>query len=201
MRVGHYSRVTLHDIFEPKGWGGCISRSSLCTILRTVGCDIPTNQPKRLSTSLVRLYTNKTPLLPDGIYLDHIHKKWEGHYNLLEKHHCFIQWLFRTQKLTFHNPKAPYLTPNVARAKAAILIVREDFLKSYHIMLDFYGMRLIDKARGIIIRNPRNRKEQYHNVLHNFRDELRITRILTSLGEVMGWEHKFQLKPFRRMGH
>ena len=146
------------------------------------------------TTSLLCFYTNKTPLLPDGVYLNCIHRKWKGRYNLLEKHHGFIQWLFPTQKPSLHNPKAPHLTLNVARAMAANPIVRENFLKPYQMMLDFHRMRLIDKARGTIIRNPRNWKGRYHNLLHNFHNRLRITRILTSLGEVMGWEHyKFQL--------
>ena len=60
-------------------------------------------------------------------------------------------------------------------------------LKSYEMMLDFYGMRLKDVKTGEIERAD-NYKERYSHLNHSMHNYLRITRILKCLGE-MEYEH------------
>jgi len=63
----------------------------------------------------------------------------------------------------------------------------ERILKSYELMLDFYGMVLVDRKTGQIARSS-NYKERYYNLNTSGHNYLRITRILKCLGE-MGFEH------------
>jgi len=60
-------------------------------------------------------------------------------------------------------------------------------MKSYEMMLDFYGMRLKDKETGEVER-ANNWKERFQHLNHFMHNYLRITRILKCLGE-MQLEH------------
>jgi hypothetical protein len=41
-----------------------------------------------------KFLTNKIKSYPDGDFIENILKTWMGNYELLEKHHGYIQWLF-----------------------------------------------------------------------------------------------------------
>lgn len=57
-------------------------------------------------------------------------------------------------------------------------------VKSYQLMLDFYGMELLDYATGQIGRRKSNYKDRYANLNSRGHNWLRISRILMSLGEL-----------------
>ncbi|KAF3842419.1 hypothetical protein F7725_024370 [Dissostichus mawsoni] len=59
------------------------------------------------------------------------------------------------------------------------------FLAAYSLMLDFYGIKLLDKS-GNVARAP-NWKERFQHLNESQHNYLRITRILKSLGE-LGYE-------------
>jgi len=65
--------------------------------------------------------------------------------------------------------------------------VRERIIKSYELMLDFYGMELVSKETGEI-RRSKNYVDRYYNLNTSSHNYLRITRILKCLGE-MNLEH------------
>ena len=79
---------------------------------------------------------------------------------------------FSAQKLMRHEAKA--LENDQLRAR---------IIKSYELMLDFYGMVLEDKKTGKISRS-KNFRPRYDNLNNCFHNYLRITRILKCLGEV-----------------
>ena len=58
-------------------------------------------------------------------------------------------------------------------------------MKSYQMMLAFYGMKLKDKFTGEIVRSrcPSYKERFYKTLLTSFHNHMRITRILTSLKE------------------
>lgn len=58
------------------------------------------------------------------------------------------------------------------------------FVKSYKLMLDFYGMKLLDYGTGEVGRNTNNYKDRYENLNTHGHNYLRISRILMSLGEL-----------------
>ena len=69
-------------------------------------------------------------------------------------------------------------------------VAHERVIKSYKMMLDFYGMRLKDERTGEVER-AENWKERFSHLNRSMHNYLRITRILKCLGE-MKLEH---LKP------
>lgn len=81
-----------------------------------------------------------------GDYIDVIHNEWN--FDILESHHGFIQWLFplRERGLNFQAP--------ILRNKDIELIKNDNecmdrFIKSYDMMLSFYGLRRADDS-GIV---------------------------------------------------
>lgn len=64
----------------------------------------------------------------------------------------------------------------------------ERLIKSYKLMLDFYGMQIKDAATGEVERIEPKWKARYAHLNSSFHNYLRITRILKSLGE-FGYEH------------
>nr|XP_055026297.1 opioid growth factor receptor-like protein 1 [Misgurnus anguillicaudatus] len=133
----------------------------------------------------LRFYLNKIPLVPDGIYIEEILTKWRGDYEKLEHNHTYIQWLFplREQGLNFY---AQELTQDEIKEFQSTREAKRRFLLAYTIMLDFFGIKLLDK-NGNVARasNWQDRFQHLNESQHNY---LRITRILKSLGE-LGFEN------------
>lgn len=132
-------------------------------------------------------YLNRIPSAPSPSgTIDHILKHWYGDYDLLESHHGYIQWLmpiredgvnYLAQKLYLHE---------IAGIRSDSRAIQR-LLASYELMLDFYGMKLIDSTLGEIARSAvwEGRYRHLNRSMHNY---LRITRILKCLGE-FGYEH------------
>ncbi|KAM6923221.1 opioid growth factor receptor-like protein 1 [Lycodopsis pacificus] len=132
----------------------------------------------------LRFYLNKIPLVPDGIYVEEILTKWRGDYDKLEHNHTYIQWLFplREQGLNFY---AHELTQEEIKEFQSTREAKRRFLVAYSLMLDFYGVKLLDKS-GNVARAP-NWHERFQHLNESQHNYLRITRILKSLGE-LGYE-------------
>ncbi|XP_075718130.1 opioid growth factor receptor-like protein 1 isoform X2 [Rhinoderma darwinii] len=133
----------------------------------------------------LRFYMNKIPFKPDGVYIEEILNKWKGDYEKLEHNHTYIQWLFplREQGLNFYAKElTSYEIEEFKKTKEAI----KRFISAYKMMLDFFGLKLVDK-NGNVLRaaNWQDRFQHLNESQHNY---LRITRILKSLGE-LGYEH------------
>ncbi|XP_064476316.1 opioid growth factor receptor-like protein 1 isoform X2 [Ornithodoros turicata] len=134
-------------------------------------------------TDNLKFYTNQLPLKSEGLFVDELHEQWWADYRKLEDNHDYIQWLFPTQS---KNPNCQQLQLHESQAIIADSVAHRRVFKSYKLMLDFFGIRLLDEAKGIVDRAD-------HWSLHN---SLRITRILKSLGE-LGYEHlKYPLLEF-----
>jgi len=146
----------------------------------------PGEPDDKSQTKNVDFYSNKRPSKPDGDLIENIHKKWWGNYGLLEAHHGYIQWLFpiREDGLNHH---AQRLQLHEAKSIASDPILQGRIITSYELMLDFYGMKLVDRKTGAIERGD-NWKSRYAHLNRSFHNYLRITRILKCLGEV-GLEH------------
>ncbi|TRY83073.1 hypothetical protein DNTS_013535 [Danionella cerebrum] len=132
----------------------------------------------------LRFYLNKIPLVPDGIYIEEILTTWRGDYEKLEHNHTFIQWLFplREQGLNFY---AQELTQDEIKEFISTREAKRRFLQAYTIMLDFFGIKLLDKNGNVgRAANWQDRFQHLNESQHNY---LRITRILKSLGE-LGFE-------------
>ncbi|KAL9651685.1 hypothetical protein ABK040_009300 [Willaertia magna] len=150
---------------------------------------LPDDDTKSLDNYL--FYTNQLKSQPNGDTVDGIYNKWFGNFDLLEEHHGYIQYLFpirlggmnaSSQPLTKHESELFRKDPNI----------KQRIIKSYRLMLDFYGLVLEDENSGKISRNPITFKERFYNLNTSSHNYLRITRILKCLG-VIGLEH---FKPY-----
>ncbi|KAM9847579.1 opioid growth factor receptor-like protein 1 [Aulostomus maculatus] len=132
----------------------------------------------------LRFYLNKIPLVPDGIYIEEILTKWKGDYDKLEHNHTYIQWLFplREQGLNFY---AHELTQDEIKEFQSTREAKRRFLAAYSLMLDFYGIKLLDKSGNVA--RASNWQERFQHLNESQHNYLRITRILKSLGE-LGYE-------------
>uniref|UniRef100_A0A250YI80 Opioid growth factor receptor-like protein 1 n=1 Tax=Castor canadensis TaxID=51338 RepID=A0A250YI80_CASCN len=134
--------------------------------------------------SNLRFYKNKIPFKPDGVYIEEVLNKWKGDYEKLEHNHTYIQWLFplREQGLNFYAKElTTYEIEEFKKTKEAI----RRFLLAYKMMLEFFGIKLIDKTGNVA--RAINWQERFQHLNESQHNYLRITRILKSLGE-LGYE-------------
>jgi len=137
-------------------------------------------------TSNVKFYRNEIPSQPGGEFIDNMHRQWNKDYNLLEIHHDYIQWMFPIREAGV-NPSAQILQLHEAKVMSTDPKIQERFVRSYEMMLDFYGIKLIDKKTGEVQRS-KNYQERYAHLNNSSHNERRITRIFKCLGE-LGFEH------------
>lgn len=112
-----------------------------------------------------------------------------GDYGFLENNHNYIQWLFpiRTQGT---NPYSYPTNSNEIHHFRNDGLAMSRFIMAFKVMLDFYGLRILDFENGNIGRKP-NWAARAHNIVVNPHNNLRITRILKCLGLMK--LHKFQI--------
>merc|ERR1712224_827225 len=120
----------------------------------------------------------------------------QGDWEKLEDHHGYIQWLFPVfEPWGGHNCLATPLS------KSGAAVIREDeacqrrVLLSYKMMLEFYGFALTDEKTGRVERLADEHlfRQRIGNFNKHFHNCLRISRILTSLGQLGFQRYK---KPF-----
>ncbi|KAL1743171.1 opioid growth factor receptor conserved region-domain-containing protein [Schizophyllum fasciatum] len=130
------------------------------------------------------LYLNKRRCRPDNLLIDELHEKWFGDYDKLEYKHGFIQWLFPIREYGVNYEAQPLQRHELEAMKADSDIV-DRLIKSYKLMLDFYGMRLVSEETGLLDRAlpPRNHEARYRNLVRHSHNNLRISRILKCLSE------------------
>uniref|UniRef100_A0AAQ6IG75 Opioid growth factor receptor 2 n=1 Tax=Anabas testudineus TaxID=64144 RepID=A0AAQ6IG75_ANATE len=134
----------------------------------------------------LEFYLGERRSLPDGLYINDFHNNWKGDYQKLEHVHTFIQWLFPLQEPGM-NSRASTLTQEEIKAFCDSSAAKENLLKSYKLMLDFYGIVLCDENTGDV-EKALNWRERFDNLDRNTHNCLRITRILKCLG-TLGFPH------------
>ncbi|KAF8442959.1 opioid growth factor receptor conserved region-domain-containing protein [Boletus edulis BED1] len=133
-------------------------------------------------------YLNRLRCQPDNLLIEEIHSEWYANCDQLEWNHAYIQWLFPIQEEGM-NVDAYRLLPH----EIGLMRDNEEIIcrlvKSYQMMLDFYGMRMLSDT-GLLGRSlpPRDFKSRYRHLLRKTHNNLRITRILKCLSE-LGMEH------------
>jgi hypothetical protein len=158
----------------------------------------PVDHGKNLEN--LEFYRNRLSCYPRGDFVENIHEKWWGDYRLLETHHAYIQWLFPNRRRGA-NRLAPPLADEEAEAMRNDPKIRMRVLRSFEMMLDFFGMKL--KWEGMVdpegesetaanatgspyFERTADWKDRYRNLTERSHNNLRITRILLCLGE-LGW--------------
>lgn len=138
-------------------------------------------------TVIYCFYANLIPSTPNGDLIDVILKEWKGNYNKLEAHHGYIQWLFPLYEAGV-NSRCPPMAVGEEKMIKDDPACKERVVLAYEMMLDFYGMKLVNRETGEIARAENALTGRYQNLVYNPHNFLRITRILTSLG-YLGYPH------------
>ncbi|KEP47077.1 opioid growth factor receptor-like protein [Rhizoctonia solani 123E] len=138
----------------------------------------------------LKFYSNELKCLPDKLLIEELLDKWQGNYDDLEWSHGFIQWLFPIPEQGKHrvNSKARPLTryemEQINSSPALLIRLR----RAYELMLDFYGMKLLDAESGLVGRKDDGWKERYENLVSAAHNNSRITRILKCLS-ILSYPH------------
>lgn len=119
--------------------------------------------------------------------IENIHENWFGNWDLLEAHHGYIQWLFPIDERGM-NWSSVALHEKEAMAIRETPELQKRVITSYRMMLDFYGLVLVNEQTGEVARNQVHYKARLKHLNHSFHNYLRITRILKCLG-LVGLEH------------
>ena len=132
----------------------------------------------------VRFYRNELKSKPRGALVDDLHQTWDGDFDLLEAHHGYIQWLFPVFENSGMNWQSAPLTKEGATLLRDDPEAAERVLRSYRLMLRFYGLRLCCERSGTVEREPDTWAERLRHLNRSAHNWLRVSRILTSLGEL-----------------
>ncbi|XP_058620510.1 opioid growth factor receptor isoform X2 [Onychostoma macrolepis] len=141
--------------------------------------------PEERMTNL-KFYLNEIKSSPDDVSIETFHTEWRTDYKRLERVHSYIQWLFPLREPGV-NYMATELTKKEIQAFRESDEAKSRLLDSYELMLGFYGIQLLNRESGEVKR-AENWRERFANLERNMHNNLRITRILKSLGE-LGFEH------------
>ena len=93
-----------------------------------------------------------------------------------------LRWLFPIREDGL-NACAQMLFLHEAAAIQADPEAQRRLIVSYKLMLDFYGMQLVDEQLGVVARAA-NYRSRYAHLNRSFHNYLRVTRILKCLGEL-----------------
>ncbi|MEH2364873.1 opioid growth factor receptor-related protein [Nostoc sp.] len=111
-----------------------------------------------------------------------IQEMWTWDFEELECVHNYIQWLFPLPGRSAFNPDSPIVDQEVIQAFQSNPHLRQNLLRSFTVMLQFYGLQRHDSNGKIVVSQSEdypNRKREWVCIFnHNY---LRITRILKCL--------------------
>src|SRR5438876_1640 len=101
----------------------------------------------KTSSVIVKFYRGKRRDA-EGRMIDEI-RSWD--HKRLEHEHDYIQWLFPLRKPSQFNADAPILTDADIRTFMADERLRKEVVKSFDVMLSFYGFTRQVERRAIVI--------------------------------------------------
>ena len=112
-----------------------------------------------------------------------IQEMWTWDFEKLECAHDYIQWLFPLPERSAFNRDAPIVDEEVIQAFQSNPHLHQNLLRSFTVMLQFYGLQRHESNHGKIVVSQSedypNRKLEWVCIFdHNY---LRITRILKCL--------------------
>uniref|UniRef100_A0A8C5Q6R9 Opioid growth factor receptor (OGFr) conserved domain-containing protein n=1 Tax=Leptobrachium leishanense TaxID=445787 RepID=A0A8C5Q6R9_9ANUR len=206
--VGSMLGVRLRDIGrcclkrDLSASGGCMeTRCSAkppahdCQVSKILLC----KQDEHVCMPNYEFYMNWRRFEPDGEFIKIILQRWNENFDLLENNHDYIQWLFPTleQGRNFYskplNPQERLLMCNTSE-------IQQWLLRAYKMMLKFFGVKLVgedgEDTKVTEVEGAENFAERFENLTINTHNNLRITRVLLSLGELGAEEYQAPLVKF-----
>ena len=91
-------------------------------------------------------YMNEIESQPKGAKIEVILSEWRDDFNKLEQHHKFGQWLFPLFEGNGANYAAFPLSKDEAREMRLNMEIGRRFVRSYKMMLRFFGMKLNEQT-------------------------------------------------------
>lgn len=107
---------------------------------------------------------------------------WGWDHGRLEGVHDYVQWLFPLREPSAVNYTAPLITDNTVAGFAGNAALRDNLKRSFELMLDFYGLALVDQEHGLaVVPTPSFEKRSRTWLMPGNHNHLRLTRILRSV--------------------
>jgi len=140
-----------------------------------------------------KFYLGKQRAKPSREYIDDIHEQWFAKFEFLEENNNYMEWLFPLFGSAAINPNTKPLTLEEAIGIRTNIHSSIRFLKSYKLMLNFFGMKLADDLTGKVVRDEEIWQPRYCHMNTIAVNNNKISRILKTMGP-LGFE-RYQ-KPF-----
>ncbi|KRX01811.1 hypothetical protein PPERSA_00521 [Pseudocohnilembus persalinus] len=123
-------------------------------------------------------YSNKIQSFPNGNYINSIHEKWAKNYELLERHHGYVQWLFPNHYSSRFNSNAHKLLKEEAQLFKRDLQIAKRQVKSFKMFLDFLGIQIVNLETGQMARTKHYKERFQKTLLTSWHNHMRVTRLL-----------------------
>jgi len=119
--------------------------------------------------------------------VDVIHEKYFAQYDFLEENNNYMEWLFPIYGSAGLNPSTKPLSMQEAGLIKNNIHASIRVVKSYKMLLNFFGLRLVNDLTGEVGREPEVWQARYCHLNTRTNNNIRITRMLKSLGQ-LGFE-------------
>jgi hypothetical protein len=119
--------------------------------------------------------------------IDTIHEKYYAQYDFLEENNYYMEWLFPIFGSAGINPHTKPLTMQEANLIKNNINTSIRVVKSYKLLLNFLGMKLVNDLTGEVGREQENWEARYCHLNTRTNNTVKITRMLKSLGQ-LGFE-------------
>jgi hypothetical protein len=120
--------------------------------------------------------------------IDAIHEKYFANFDFLEENNNYMEWLFPIFGSAGINHNTKPLSMQEATLIKNNIHCSIRVVKSYKMMLNFFGMKLVNDATGEVGREPEIWEARYCHLNTRTNNNIKITRMLKSLG-FLGFEH------------
>uniref|UniRef100_A0A8C5MA38 Integrase zinc-binding domain-containing protein n=1 Tax=Leptobrachium leishanense TaxID=445787 RepID=A0A8C5MA38_9ANUR len=137
---------------------------------------------------------SKRRFAPHGEFIEDVLCHWYSEYELLEKHHSYIQWLFPLREQG-QNALAKPLTTSEIEIMKNTAEIQHRLRRAYKLMLNFFGVKLVGEEEIEVIRDS-NFSTRFSNLNTNTHNNLRITRIVKIMGELGAAQYQAALVKF-----
>lgn len=119
--------------------------------------------------------------------IDSVHEKYFAQYDFLEENNNYMEWLFPIYGSAGINPHTKPLSMQEAELFKKNIQASCRLVRSYKLMLNFFGMKLANDLTGEVTREQDIWQARYCHINTRTNNNIKITRMLKSLGQ-LGFE-------------
>jgi len=119
--------------------------------------------------------------------IDSVHENHFAQYEFLEENNNYMEWLFPIYGSAGINPHTKPLSMQEAELIKNNVQTSIRVVKSYKLMLNYFGMKLENDLTGQVTREPEVWQARYCQINTRTNNNIKITRMLKSLGQ-LGFE-------------